>query len=610
MKQIHILLLTIAAVIGLLVLLSTITDHSAPTLAAPHPDYASNDPLRGFALPLYQAVSCTLNTTSTQDYLGNNHSFAHATDLSDYNNLRLAYGNVPTDPVKITADEDYFQLGATPGYIYQVEAEPDTSNYNLGIVVYDDTYTAIMTDSNTLDGNSASIILEASDAGPYYFKVLQISEYCTGGEYDLNVDQTTPPAGDSYEPNDSINDPADMPVQMPATLGLTFHTADDDDWFRFQAKDGKWYQVTTSDLDSVDTYIQIYDDDGDKVEENDDYGEGLASQVEWEAAYDGDYLIHVSKINDQTVGSYNLTLEETSVATETPEPTNTPVPGPTAIPGADQFEPNHDFDHAATLATDVTYNANFVPWGGGVTEDNDYYKIWIKPGLHFTCFTSDLAPGVDPNMIVYDGNRNGIGGNDDVELGDYNSSFSYFSTYAGWLYILVGHGGRLPASELENSSYKIRCEKEVPGTTSTPTPTKTPQPSATPSPQDTPVPTPTPSDELTVRPLTTPTPVPVGTPASRFIPITLLVYYDANNDHQPGAGEGVAGISAQAYEATTTQMRAQGVTNEQGLVEFTIAAQGPVRVTVPFLGFSQLVAGEGADIHLRIPPHSLTGAVP
>jgi hypothetical protein len=221
------------------------------------------------------------------------------------------------------------------------------------------------------------------------------------------------------------------------------------------------------------------------------------------------------------------------------------------MPGADQFEPNHDFDHAATLGTDITYSANFIPWGGGGGgEDNDYYKIWIKPGLHFTCKTLDLAPGVDTNMIVYDGNRNGIGGNDDVELGDYSSSFSYFSTYEGWLYALVGHGGRLPASELENSSYKIRCEKGIPGATSTPAPTNTPGPTTTQSP----VATPAPSGELTVRPLTTPTPAPVGTPAARFIPVSLLVYYDANNDGQPGAGEGIIGISAQAYEAATNQL--------------------------------------------------------
>jgi hypothetical protein len=90
----------------------------------------------------------------------------------------------------------------------------------------------------------------------------------------------------------------------------------------------------------------------------------------------------------------------------------------------------------------------------------------------------------------------------------------------------------------------------------------------------------------------------------------LLVYYDGNDDGQPGAGEGIGGISAQAYEVATNQLVAQGFTDEQGHLEFTVAAQGPVRVSVPFFGFSQLVAGEGASIYLRIPPQPLVGGTP
>jgi len=355
-----------------------------------------------------------------------------------------------------------------------------------------------------------------------------------------------------------------------------------------------------------------------RIEENDDFGGTLGSQVTWESSGSGYYKIWIENRDGsprQTTGqTYNLTLTDlVATPTPTPGPTSTPKPGPTSIPGIDSFEPNYDFDIASTIATGVTYSANFIPWGGG-HEDNDYYKIWIKPGLHFVCETLDLAPGVDTNMIVYDGNENAIGGNDDVELGEYRSRFAYFSTYEGWLYILVGHGGRLPASEMKNSDYKVRCDMQVPGeptATSTPRPDDTPQPTApaaTPTPSGSPIATPVPPEGLTVRALTTPTPVPATTPApSRFIPISLLVYYDAKDDQQPGAGEGIAGISAQAYEVATNQLLAQGFTDEQGNLEFTVSAQGPVRVSVPFFGFSQLVAGEGASIYLRVPPQPLTG---
>ncbi len=451
---------------------------------------------------------------------------------------------------------------------------------------------------------------------------------------------------DAYEGdngNNSLSDPSD--VSIGGTLeDLNFwpHGATteeeanaavaDIDVFRVWCKPGHTCRAETAVTSGVDTVVKVYADSAtdpgeQTITENDDYGGTLGSQVTWQSSSSsgsGYYKIWVENrdgSNRQTTGqTYNLILTDlVATPTPTPGPTSTPKPGSTSIPGLDQFEPNYDFAHAATLGTGITYQANFIPWGGA-TEDNDYYKIWIKPGLHFTCETLDLAPGVDTNMIVYDGNYSDIGGNDDIELGEYRSRLTYFSTYEGWLYILVGHGGRLPSSELENSDYKLLCEMRVPGqstATSTPEPNGTPDltttpgsQTATPTPSGSPIATPTPAEDLTVRPLTTPTPVPATTPAPHFIPISLLVYFDANDDRQPGAGEGISGISVQAYEVATNQLLAQGFTDEQGNLEFTVASSGPARVSVPFFGFSQLVAGEGASIYLRVPPQPLPEGAP
>ena len=443
-------------------------------------------------------------------------------------------------------------------------------------------------------------------------------------DYRLDMDEiaqtptptNTPlPGADAYEYNQANerNNSRDKAYILPiaASAGATdvnFYPSPDEDWFAFYVKSGRLYRASTGNLAGVDTFMEVYAQDGSRIISDNDGGGGFASKAEWESSYDGYYYVRITNlVTSGSEDTYDLTVAEISAPpTETPEPTQ---PGPTPIPGMDNFEPNYDFAHASTIATNVTYSANFIPWSGG-TEDNDFYKIWIKPGLHFICATSELAPGVDTNIIVYDSNRNAIGGNDDVTLGDYSSRFAYFSTYEGWLYVLVGHGGRLPITEVKDSTYKIRCDMQVPGqatATSTPEAGEAPPPPATEVP---PPPTSRPPEELTVRPLTTPTPASAVTPAPRFIPITLLVYYDAKDDRQPGAGEGIAGISAQAYDAATNQLLAQGFTDEQGNLQFTVSAQGPVRVAVPFFGFSQLVAGEGAIIYLRVPPQPLPGGAP
>jgi hypothetical protein len=613
MKRSHIVLLTVvASSVFLAVVLSITAGHTDPTFAAPRPDHDARYPLNLAYQPLYQAIYCTLATTTTDNLEdSDNYTYTNAVALANYNGLALAAGD---EDVTVPAEEDWFRRdNANEGSVYEVEAIPDkTSNYNLGIIVYDASLTEITRDTDPADNNRAQVELEAENEGPYYFRVYQLTPDCTGETYRLSISVTppTPSEEDDYEDNDTRESAYVFPiaVSVAATDANFYPEPDEEDWYAFYVKDGRTYRATTSNLIGVDTYLEVFHRNGSRVENDNDGGGGFASEVEWEASYSDDYYyIRVTNRVDTSEASdtYDLTVSEVTVATSTPKPTKT---GPTPIPGADQFEPNWDFDHAATIATDVTYQANFIPSAGG-WEDNDFYKIWIKPGLHFTCETSELAPGVDTNIIVYDGNQNAIGGNDDVELGDYSSRLAYFSTYEGWLYVLIGHGGRLPGSELEDSNYKFRCDMDVPGqATATPIPQAT-TPAGTPPPGP-PTATPIPPEALTVRALTTPTPVAATTPVPRFIPVSLLVYYDAQDDNMPGAGEGIAGISAQAYDVVTNQLLAQGFTDEQGHLEFTVSAQGPVRVSVPFFGFSQLVAGEGASIYLRVPPQPLSGGEP
>jgi len=134
----------------------------------------------------------------------------------------------------------------------------------------------------------------------------------------------------------------------------------------------------------------------------------------------------------------------TATGTATPIPTPTPPPTPTPAGFPDAFEPNYDFDHATLIGLGQKYTGlNFVPVTPG-TEDNDFFKLWVKPGMLITCETLDLTPGTDTNLIVYDANRNGIVGNDDVnpQAGELGSRVTVMATWEGWMYLLVGQGGR------------------------------------------------------------------------------------------------------------------------------------------------------------------------
>jgi hypothetical protein len=559
-----------------------------------------------------------------------NNSFSEADQLTDY-----MLGEVSNTPVTDTID--YFVADALIGRKYQAALTIDSpKSLSLRMVLWNGDQQYMTTSSS-----SPSSVDMSWTAGTdsHYIRVEAVTVSTTTfktAEYRLDVFEKAEPTDtptptptrtptptpsptdwDEYEPNDSREEARaePLPIETALTLeDLNFHPYEeregpDEDWFAYYVKKGYRYRATTSGLSDCDTRIRVYDSEGDEKEEDDDGAGGLASEVEWKAKHNDFYYVLVeNKVN--TTGSYNLRLEEAG----SPSPVPSPTPGVVATPRgrADDCEDNLDFERACVLPVNESQTFNLVP-AFGEGPDNDFYKIWVKPGLHCRCETSGLAPGVDPNMIVFNGPSwdHAIGGNDDIAPGDFNSAFNYYATYSGWLYVLVGTGKRTP-SDVFVSSYTLRCDQSTEPFTATRTPSPTPdQRSASPTPtgSGSPVATPTPeTHELTIRPLTTPRPP--TTSAPRFVPISLVVYYDANSDRQPGAGEGIAGISAQAYELASDELLARGFTDEQGSLEFTVSAQGPVRLSVPFLGYSHSVGGAEASIQVRVPPRPTAERAP
>ncbi len=459
-------------------------------------------------------MQCSVTITTTDRAPTGNHNLNNPETLpalANYSGQSLLAQSPAYPGQLVDTRSDFYRLdNAQIDYRYTVSALPAlTTNYDLGLILYDRTLTAVLTDSNPFAGNSASITFVATNTGPYFFEVFQRSDNCTGGTYSLALSAATP-------------------TPLPAT----------------------------------------------------------------------------------------------ATPTATPGP-GTPTPLPTLRPGFDQFEPNYNFDTAAVIAPGVSYRLNFIPYGHPPGDDNDFFKLWVKPGLVFTCETFDLDPGVDTNMILYDANREVIAGNDDRALGDYSSKVSYYSTYEGFLYVLVGHGGRIPLENTDDSEYSLRCEMQVPGAvlTLTPPPSKdtTPVATATPrttSPVATPTLTPRPEGEgegtvvLSVRPMVTPPPLqPTPTP-SGFRTFRLVIYYDTNLDGQFGAGEGVPGFFARILDASSGAELARGYTDEQGQLSFSVPTVGTVRVLVPLLGVDRYVDSATSEVKVRIVPAELPEVIP
>ncbi len=451
---------------------------------------------------------------------------------------------------------------------------------------------------------------------------------------------------DAYEPNNSPQQVTQTNVSFinvgQQLTNLNFYTSalgsdggppvfheGDVDWYFFYGRAGSTYRVTTAVQPGVDTELFIYRNDQlppnnlftnvGLVAANDDYQPlDRGSQVIFVAPYEGVYWIKLwNKDRSPRVGGqiYSLTVVELAPGTPTPTPPPTPFPA-----GADRFEYNGDFDSATLIAPGVKYdNLNFVPFQppSPDTVDNDFFRMPVKQGVYYTCETLDLAGGADTNIIVYNQDRVGIGGNDDISpenkaIGRFESRFSWLSGYTGYAYILVGEVNPPRANEGQIRSYSLICNIGIPAT---PTPTPNPfPPTATPPPlpptppppeaTPTPFPTPRPAQNLVVRPVepSLSQPIVAPTPTPRVLLIDVQVFNDLNRNGQFDPGEGILGAPVRLSDEQSGAPLGQAFTDSDGRVRVSVVNDGPVRVNVPLFGFSTVVDQPSATLRIGVEP--------
>ncbi len=548
-------------------------------------------------------------------------------------------------------NDDYFTFLAKTEHTYRISTIVHGGADTI-IQLYNPSDEWMATDDDSGNGAGSSIQMELSNG---WHKILvqdrlSYTNPSLSHTYDILIEDVTaaaatptytpiPPSTgwDSCESNDSIDgswpggpcllllDIAKNNMNFIASSGGTLPN---EDYYTFQAKSGHVYRITTDVSGGADTEMWLYNPSNDAVTYDDDGGSGLGSAMEV-ALGDGYHKIRVRDRmrsgSPTTSQTYNILVQDiTGASTAAPPP---------SIPGVpDAFEPNYSFERASLIGLDTNYtNLNFVPWSG-TEKDTDFYKLWVVSGKIYTCETFGLGTAANTNMIFCRGESwdHCFAGNDNVQPFEpatpHRSRLTFFSDYDGWLYVMLGQVGaeQILPEEWKNLSYSLKCAIGLPGT-ATPTPTSpyvapspTPQPTspeitATPIPgvDDTPIPevddtpTPKPAAPIVVRTMTAPTPPSVPTPptpAPSIYDIELLLYYDENQNSQADLGEGISDVLARAYDALNGDLLGIEYTDEVGTLRFAVPANGPVRVSVPFFGFNQVITAITANIQIRIAP--------
>ncbi|HRQ42488.1 MAG TPA: hypothetical protein PLD25_31625 [Chloroflexota bacterium] len=452
-----------------------------------------------------------------------------------------------------------------------------------------------------------------------------------------NVTATPTPTGgppifaDALEPNNSFNEASNVDAGGAARCNLTFYPPGDQDFFRWWGQAGISYRVFTRDLAAgLDTQLQVFNTNQNLIGENDDETPGgRSSSFTFTANVTGFYFARVINIipGDPVDKTYCFEVSRFL------EPTLTPPP---AFPtGADSCEFNSTLETACLIVVNEPRNLNFIPTLGS-PQDTDMFRLWVKPGIFYTCETTIPAgSAADTNIILLDEFGNPFNpwiGNDDKEIGDLGSLVSYLSTYTGWLIIEIGPVNVPPLEEASQHTYTLTCTQLVATPTPTATNTATPAPPAppgggtfsTPTPQPTfefptPFPTPTainPADFIPTPvppPLVDVQPLPTATAVAgsgQLISIDVTIFYDSNNNYLPELPEGIVGVDVALFDNTAGELLSYGQTNEAGMIHFEVQTAGTVRIVVPFLNYSQVITQSTDQVLIRVAPGTLPIGIP
>jgi hypothetical protein len=355
------------------------------------------------------------------------------------------------------ADEDWVKFAVQAGVTYTVRATavgPQAAPTLVG------SYGAGA--GSSLFGNPLQFV--ATMNGTYYVRATNVpaTAYGPTTDYDLAV-TTAACSPDAFEPDNSRGEARSAVVNgIPDTR--TACPAGDRDWVKFTATAGISYTLETVGLGATsDTILCLYDNIGTQIACDDESGASHGARLTWQATAGGEYYAEIRQADANAAGP--ATAYEFSVVT--------------GLCRADLYEPDNSANNASLLPADGSRQTRSFC----AADDRDWVRLVVLVAGSYTIQTTDLAPGSDTFIALYDTDRaSPLADNDDFGPG-LASQVVYNFTRPGTYYLEVRHFN--PARYGRSTAYLLSATAGTPTATPTPgreTPTPTPAATATPPP--------------------------------------------------------------------------------------------------------------------------------
>lgn len=221
----------------------------------------------------------------------------------------LAIGESVEGEIETSQDADWYAVELTggQGYAFSMEGSP-TGGGSLSdsyLTLIDATGHEVAWDDDGGEGFNARLQYTPQSDGRFFIAASAFGD--STGTYTLSLSDYVPP------PDDYAGDTGTQGSIAPgeSVTGEIGHE-NDEDWFAVELDSGVSYTIrqegTPTGQGSLrDTYLRLYDDQGMLIDQNDDDGESLNSEITFTPAMTGTFYIGAGAFSSNT-GTYTLSV--------------------------------------------------------------------------------------------------------------------------------------------------------------------------------------------------------------------------------------------------------------------------------------------------------------
>ena len=338
-------------------------------------------------------------------------------------------------------DIDFFRFQAERGQSYQIDVALGTLDDSI-VELYDVDWSFLDTNDDYGDTYASRLYWEAPSSGERY--VLVGGAYTSSqGTYTLTV---------SLIIDDHANSEGGATaIRAGAGVRGVLDYDGDIDYFRFQAEQGKFYQIDVALGTLDDSQLVLLGPDDWELAYNDDHGNTYASRLSWEAPSSGERYVAVEGYG---IGTYTLTVSIID-------------------------DHGNDFASATRIVIGET-----VPFELENDDDLDVLVFRARPGteylltLNWEYYSFRVSSTERPLLAVYNANgqeQTRLMGYDFREIEVPSIGLVWQAVTGGDYYIEIGDGNTEGAGEFyvtgEEATEPIASPTPTPRPTSTPRPT-------------------------------------------------------------------------------------------------------------------------------------------